>query len=214
MDVQELMRAVQRQFGDESGAVIQSEDIFRWINDGQFQIARRTGDSVTSTSIALAVGDYQKPLPNDFFKIQNAELDGCRLQVITFAQMGTLYPTLDSVSAQQGTSKYAAVNTPAPGVTRLTLAPRTGVAGTLVVSYNLRPPIINSTDDALSIPEEFHSTLIVYCLAKAKQMDGDDSAAAEYLAEFKGEVHEDSHDARHQDEETYPFIRTSPGDYC
>lgn len=214
MDIPGLIKAIQRQFGDETGAMVLMDDIFRWINEGQLAIFRRTGDSDTQTTIALAIGDYQKPLPADFFKVKFVELDGKKLQILGFQQLYTLFPDLDSTAAQQNVSKYCAISNTGTNSYRITFAPRAGQAGSATVLYQRRPPVVVSTDDVLSLPEEYHSTLLTYCLAKAKQLDGDDQAAAALNSEFKAEVHEDSHDAKHKDEDTYPIIRASWGDYC
>lgn len=212
MDTLELVKAVQRQFGDETGSMIDVHDVLRWINEGQFQIARRTRDLNGSTTIPVLTGTKQYDLPSDFFKVSIAELDGKRLQLLTHAQLSTLYPDLNSSAAQQGVSKFFAVIAGGVAGADILLAPIPGSNGSLIVSYKSRPPSINSTDDTLSIAEEYHNTLLTYCLAKAKQLDGDDQGYATMATVFSNQVMEDAHDGQNKDDETYPYIRTSPGD--
>lgn len=216
MLVQEVIDAVQSQFGDKTGALVTVDDIFRWINDGQGKIARRIGDTQTTQSIPLtlngAVYNHKYTLATDFFKSLFAELDGRRLQILNGAQMRTMYPSLDSTSGPQGSPKFFAIESIGTNQARIVLAPIPGAAGTIELTYSKRPPIINSTEDTLYLPEEYHSTLVLYCVAQAKQMDGDDQAYLALNSTFKADSEEDAHDARHKDDETYPFIRTSPED--
>lgn len=195
MDVLEIHKAVTRQFGDETGAMIDLNDTIRWINEGQFQIARRIGDVLSPHQIPLVVATYKYSLPTNFFKVKSVELDGKRLQVVSPAQMATLYPDLNSTSAQQSVPKFASVQATGTNTYQITLAPKPGVTGTLDLMYQTRPPIINASTDALYIPEEYHTTLVTYCLSKAKQLDGDDEASAALAGMFKAEVAEDSHDS-------------------
>lgn len=213
METIEVIQTVQRQFGDETGAQITPADIIRWINEGQFQIARRTGDLLGTQTINVVVGDNKYSLSNDFFKVTTAELDGKRLQLLSEAQLNTLYPDINSTSAQQGVSKFFSIINAGISGSEITLAPIPGNIGSLLINYKSRPPLINSTDDVLSIPEEYHTTLVTYCLKKAKQLDGDDQGFSTMDVAFRAEVADDSYDARQKDDETYPFIRTSPGDY-
>lgn len=216
METEELMRAVKRQFGDETGSQIEDDDIFRWINEGQFQISRRTGSAEVSTSIPFtlngSVYNHKYNLPVDFFKFKFVELDGRRLQGLQPEQLATMYPELDSTSAQSGFSKFYSVSRTATNQSQITVAPIPGQAGNLEVTYIRKPPLVRISTDDLTIPEEFHNTLLTFCLAKAKQLDGDDEASMAMAAQFKAEVQEDSHDEKHKDEGTYPFIRASMGD--
>lgn len=214
--VEDIIKAVQRQFGDDTGAQIIVDDIYRWINEGQLQISRRIGDNVVpGTPIPTVIGTHQYDLPADFFKMQWVELDGKRLQIVSIQQMYALFPELDSSSGTQSVPKFFATSISSTDSNRyrLTLAPKPGAVGSITFAYNRRPPIITSSEQDLSIPVEYYSTLETFCIAKAKQMDGDDQGAALLASQFKTEVHEDSHDAKHKDEDTYPMIRSSPGDW-
>lgn len=214
MLVDEIVRAVKRQVGDETGSLVETEDVFRWINEGQFQIARKTADSTTiAPAIPVVVGDNRYSLPIDFFKPLHLEMDGRRLQLLAEAQLRTMYPTLD-VNSQQGVPKFfAIVDNGGASASELILAPVPGSAGSLTLTYLRRPPLIRQTSDLLSIPDQYHNTLLTFCIGKARQMEGDDESWAAHTAQFKQEVTEDAHDARNKDDETYPFIRASDGDY-
>lgn len=213
MPILDVIEAVKRQFGDETGAMIVDDDIFRWINEGQFQIARRIGDVQNTTTIPVLVDDNRYSLPTDFFKVIVAELDGRRLQWATPATLKSLFPSIQSSDAQAGAPVFFTVeasnttNTP-----DIILAPKPAATGSLYVQYQRRPPLVNSSSDALTIPTEYESTLITWCLGKAKQLDGDDEASIALKAEFQKDVDQDAHDSRHKSEETYPVIRPSLGD--
>lgn len=216
METEELVRAIKRQFGDENGAQIDDDDIWRWINEGQFQIARRTGDVESSQSIPLTVSgsayNHKYDLSTDFFKFKTVELDGKALQKLSIEQLYGMYPSLDVPNLSGGFPKFCAAAKLGTNQYRIVLAPIPGQAGTLTILYARRPPIINSTSSSLSLPEEHHNTLLTWCLSKAKQLDGDDEASLALAAQYRSEVQDDVHDAKHKDEDTYPIIRASPED--
>lgn len=214
MLVDEIVRAVKRQVGDETGSLIETEDVFRWINEAQIQICRKTGDTTTiSPAIPVAVGDGRYSIPADFLKVLHLELDGRRLQFLAEAQLRTMYPTLET-NAQQGVPKFFCIIDNGGTVqSELLLAPVPGSTGNLILTYLKRPPLIRQTADLLTVPDQYHSTILTFCIGKARQMEGDDESWAAHTAQFKQEVTEDAHDARTKDEETYPFIRASDGDY-
>jgi hypothetical protein len=203
-----------------TGAVIEIPDLVRWINEGQIQILRQTTTLLGSQSIPVVAGDGQYDLATDFFRMQSVELDGVKLQILTLAQMSAMYPTLNASQPPTGSPRYFAVGSVGTSVTQLFLAPKPAAAGTLSITYKARPPLINASADALSIPDEYFETLVMYCLAKAKQLDGDDEGWAATQAAVKEQLTEDGHDSKNErDDETYPYIRVSAADnvngwYC
>lgn len=214
MLVSDVVTAVTRQFGDETGAQIDSEDIIRWVNDGQLRISRRTESAMSEHSASLAIGSATAALPEDFFKVSNVTLTGSSgvakiLQNLTTKQFQALYPT--AASDATGVTKFCTV-TRIDGNWIMVFAPRPSETVGLTLLYKNRPPVVDAVGDELSIPDEFYSTLITYCLAQAKQLDGDDDAYTRLMSEFNGSVVEDSHDEHNKDAETYPYIRTSEGD--
>jgi len=213
VDVETVIKSVQRQFGDETGAQIETDDIYRWINEGQLQIQRKISGSFDEQTIPVLVGTHTYALSANFFKHKSVELDGKRLQGLSDSQLNTLFPDYQSTAARQSIPKFFAVVSTGLNTAEIILAPTPAVEGSLHVLYTSRPPIIDSTADDLSIPEAYHETLVTFCLAKAKQLDGDDDGFTRMRNTFKQEVQEDAHDSQHKDDETYPVIRVSPGDY-
>lgn len=61
--VSNVISHVTRQFGDESGAQISSEDIIRWLNDGQREIASITKFNELVATTNFVPGTYEYPLP-------------------------------------------------------------------------------------------------------------------------------------------------------
>ena len=56
MLVSEIATRVKRQFGDESGSLIDDNDILRWCNDAQVDIIRKTAALTSSQTTAVTVG--------------------------------------------------------------------------------------------------------------------------------------------------------------
>lgn len=213
MNVADIVQSVKRQFGDETGAQIDTPDILRWINEGQLRILRKTEGLYTSATISVVASTISYSIPADFFKAAAVTLDLKRLQSLSVGQIRTLYPNLSTDPT--GLPKFFAIHDG-----NIMLAPRPTNAGSLVLEYVNRPLLVTTVDAEsedyvdLTIDVSFHPTLITYCLAQAKHLDGDVGVAQAYMTQFNSELGEDMHDARHTDEETYPFIRTSSGDYC
>lgn len=215
MNVDYVIKSVTRQFGDETGAQIDVDDILRWINDGQLRISRRTGSDVSAFTGSVPLGSPTFTLPVDFFKVSEITLTGSsgnpkQIQVIGKQQMLNMYPNLSGSTL--GVTKFAAVSR-LMSDTVLYFAPVPSETVAINLIYKNRPPVVNDSFDELSIPEEYIDTLITYCLAQAKQLDGDLEAYQLLIGNFNGYLNEDVHDEATKDSETYPFIRVGFGDY-
>lgn len=209
-----VIEAVKSQYGDPTGAVVEITDILRWINESQLQIQKQVSSLLGTQSIPLVAGDNQYDLSTDFFRALSVELDGKRLQFLTLAQMFSMYPTLNTAQPPTGAPRYFATGTVGSATAQLYLAPKPAQAGTLSVQYKARPPLINASDDLLTVADEYTETVIMFCVAKAKQMEGDEEAWAAHRAAVKEQLTEDGHEANNaKNDETYPFIRPSTGDY-
>lgn len=211
--VSAVVTAVQRQFGDSTGAMITQTDIIRWINEVQFQIARRTGDVISSTTLSVVEGDFQYDLPANYFKVISVDVDGQKIQYVTEAQLGSLYPQLAADDAPQGKPRFFTVQAGGTGGADIIFAPVPGDDYSVDVKYRSRPTPVDDPADNLSVDDLWVTTVVDYCVAKAKQLDGDDDAWAAGMQQFRQGISEDAADAREADDETYTAIRTSNGDY-
>lgn len=214
MNVDDVVKSVQRQFGDETGAQIEASDVIRWINDGQLRIFRKTEAGSTTYTTVVPLGSEGFALPADFFKVEQLTLTGSsgvpkHLTPVGMGQLRTMYPTVKTDAS--GVSKlcsFQRIN----GVWYVWFAPKPSETVTMFVAYKNRPPIIDASTDPLYIPEEFHDDLVTFCLAMAKQLDGDMDAYNSLMVSFNGTITDEAHDERHKDAETYPFIRVSDAD--
>lgn len=217
MNVAELIQSVKRQFGDETGAQITDDDIIRWINEGQLEISRRTEALHNGHSYTFSAGAIITDLPADFFKVTNVSLDtGKSLQFVSMPQLLLLYPELNGGDVR-GTPKFFTVTRDWPNSlgglqSVLAVAPAPSSSTVINVTYVSRPEIVTGSSTELSIAADYHNTLLTYCIAKAKQLDGDMDGYTALRGDYKVDLGEDIHDARHLDAETYPFIRASSGD--
>src|ERR1700750_3164233 len=85
MMVSELVTAVQRQFGDDSGVQITRTDILRWINQAGIDIVRKTGCVQDHKQADAIATDGSYSLPDDFIAVRR----------VTFADVVLLPTTLD-----------------------------------------------------------------------------------------------------------------------
>ncbi len=210
MDVNQVILAVKRQFGDETGAQITDADIIRWINDGQLIIYRKMEGAITNLGGITVAGAESIALPSNFLKLDALYLDGKKIQFIAYSQLKALYPTL-AIDAT-GLTKFCSIKTVVGTPSALILAPKPANQVIHEIRYGARP-IAVIAGDQLSLDPAYHETLVTYCISRAKQLDGDDAAFQMMDTMFERSATEDMHDAKHMDEETYPFIRVSGGDY-
>lgn len=215
MNVDDVVQSVKRQFGDETGAQIDSADIIRWINEGQLRISRRSESDNKQATISVPANSLFVNVPDDFFKAQDIRMTGSSgapkiIQQLSMAQLKALYPSVPSDAS--GVTKFCSF-TRLDGTWSINFAPKPSETVSLSLVYVHRPPVIASNSDPLSIPAEYHDNLVTFCLAMAKQLDGDMDAYNQLMSQFGVTLTDEAHDEKHKDAETYPFIRTSGGDY-
>lgn len=208
MNLSEVQDRVKNQFGDTSGAVITNDDIARWASDAQVDIARKTKCNETETTIAAhPAGDRDLAIGN-LLSVFEVRWNGTSLRHYTRQQINMMYPNWRTATYATGTphAYYA-------DETGINLFPAPSEAGEVFVRYNARPsPVVNS-GDLFSIPEEYHEDIVVRCLQRAYEQDGQWTAADRKGQEYTARVGETAYDSKQKDDDSYPAIRALPGDY-
>lgn len=211
MNVREIMTRVQRQFGDESGAQITEDDILRWCNDGQLDIARRTEclQSHAETSSAADDGSYE--LPDEFMFARRVTFDNILLHRIELETLDGMHGTYrDREGAFTGEPEsyyiwghklYIYPAPSAPGV------------GNLDIFFVRTPALLRFDTDVPEIPLHMHEDLVRYCLTRAKELDEDWDAAKMIGGEYDARVLNARHETKDPYIDTYPAVRLIPGDW-
>lgn len=177
--MQDVLRAVKRQFGDESGVQITDEDILRWTNDGQREINTKNKIIKAKATGNFTPGQADYPLPIE----DAAEIISIHVQDVPITAL--TYP-----EAQQYIMSKVSEN--ATGIPTLwymfagvmTFWPRPSSDLRFSVLYVQNPTQVVTTTSPLGIPDKYYNTLIQYVLAQAYEMDEDWDASTYKAQQF------------------------------
>lgn len=206
--VSDVKASVIRQFGDDTGAQIVDADLIRWVNEGVLEIFRSTEENEQQTTIPTVVGTAEYTLPTTFYKLLAVRWDNTLLAIRSSRVVNLLNQTAPVGNA---TPTMCYVRNAATSSTLVLFRTPDRVAN-LVIDYQARPALITVIGDTVPISDAFRTTLETYCLAKAKQMDGDMGAYQALLTEATGRNTQDAGVARDPYDDFYPFITTIPYD--
>lgn len=202
MNLGDIIISVQRQFGDDTEAQITTEDITRWANDGQLEVARRTEALLFTFTESTVQGQREYPLPADFLRVNKVTWSGLVLSRTSSADMDKSFPTRDVSPFRPGApNSYYVRNR------KIYLFPVPDSVQDLVVEYNARPVSLVETDDQPSLPVEMHLDIVRYCLVRARELDGDRAGAKEAQAEFEARVAMTADESQNPYSDSYPSIR-------
>lgn len=166
---------IRRLFGDESGVQLEEGDIHRWINQGQYEIARHNkilkakGTQMTVPNEA----SYELDLGREVQQIESIRFNGERL-------IPTEFTTIDA--------NYREYPPDASGEPRLwykwgseiTLWPAPKTASKLEIFFTASPKTHSSYDASrlLEIPDNYFLPLVDFILGKAHEMDDNTESQA------------------------------------
>lgn len=177
----DIITAVKRQFGDESGTQITDTDIFRWLNQGQVVICNR--GEVNKTSIvtsAVAGQDTYTYGGWNIFKILAVQYDSKPLQNVSFEQVQATLASVDPTIYKDIPQVWyefddSIILYPAPSST----------GGQLRIFAVLAPTQIAVSGSLLSVPDTHFDTLLSYVLKQAYELDDDFNSAGVKGAEME-----------------------------
>lgn len=176
---QNVADAVKRQFGDESGAQINDDDIIRWINEGQLDIASTTKYTKTTTSTPSVATQEQYSLPGvNIIGIDGVYYNGIPLQQRQKVEVEELIlqtqdPANPTIQPSTPTLWYEYDDS-------IYLYPPPLDSGkTIKLFASVLPAAISNLTDFLSIPDTYYTILTDFVLARAYELD-DDLQSANY----------------------------------
>lgn len=209
MNVGELVLAVQRQFGDDSGVQITQPDIIRWINQGQIDIVRKTGCLQDHKQTDSVANDGSYTLPEDVVAVRR----------VTYENKVLLSTTIDVADQDWGSREVS------PGVSGtpqyyyiwnnfiyLHPMPQAAVVGGLDIWYIRTPAIVTGVNDIPEIPAKFHEMLVRFSLARAKELNEDIPEANTIMADYENMIMDALDETNRPNARSYSAIRLLPGD--
>lgn len=217
MLVSEMFVRVRRAFGDDFGTRITINDLVRWANDGQREIAMKNELLQVKGSVPLVAEDPEYPFPANILKLLAVTYRGQPLEGMGFKEF--LNFTQDSEGIVTGEPR---IFTPFAGSLRLHPTPKLS-EGEVALFY-IRQPVDIVADDpndlnttytptTSELPQQYHIRLVEYMLAQAAELDDDDVKYERKRTEFETRTLEmkDDHDWNIRDE--YPVISVLPSEY-
>jgi hypothetical protein len=209
MLVSDILTRVQRAFGDESGAQIDSADVIRWVNDAQAEIARQKEllQVTTTATVTSGVGAYVTP--TNILQLRSVKYDGMTLDPISFAQAEEMVPNYDAGVASVGSG------TPTTywvwgGFINLYPIPNNSTS-VLKMYYTRIPVAVTVVGDTPELPVQYHLRIVDYCIAKAHELDANPQGEAMKMAAFNTGIAQTDMDLW-QPKQAYPNITVSIDD--
>lgn len=200
--VSEVMTAVKRQFGDESGVQLEDADIVRWINDAQDVITAKNKVLKAKSTTPAVAGQAAYTFPSDnIHQIESIHFKGYRVPNMNFAEAEEQIFTADPSQLALGEPvlwyEWAGTFTfwPAPNTT-----------DNIVLYYTKRPTRVTTSTDTLSIPDKYYQDVVRYVLSQAYEMDEDMGNAQAKGAQFEASLNELSEEDRTAQNMTYSVL--------
>lgn len=208
MNLGQIIMAVQRQFGDESGAQITRSDIIRWANDGQVDITRKTEILQVHSETDTIKDDGSYDLPFDHIRLRRISYRGDRLDRIELEELDELVPQQEKQAASHPKYYYVWGR-------KIWLYPkpsRNG-EGKLDAYYVKMPDELKVDQDVPEIPVHMHEDIIRYCLARSKELNEDDSKAQEVMFDYENRIALSKDEAQNPEVASYPSVRDIEADF-
>lgn len=212
MNVSDIVTYVKRSFGDESGAQITDDDLFRWINAAQEEIANDNQSVLETTGTAdIVAGQSDYSVPADLNMLRSLQFNGVHLNKMSFNEFN-LY--LDG---------FRKTNPPTYGngipdafmvwndTITIFPTPQQSIIGGLIIYYIRHPTAIANFADTLTVPVHYHKAIVDFCLQQAYELDEDVAKANMKKTEYNDRLMKMSN-RKQEDEEYYPTITTLPED--
>lgn len=208
MNLGQIIKRVQRQFGDESEVELTRDDIINYANDGQIDIVRHTEilQELVETDAVAGQGKYI--LPEGFLKMKRVTYKGNRLLPIALEDLDNISEGVGSTKATGSPNHYYIWGNEIV----LTPAPETGGDGAIDLYYIKAPNPLANDADTPDIPVAFHEDLVRYCLARAKELDEESEDSQRIMGDYVQRVNFSKDDHKNPDISTYPAVRLVGGD--
>lgn len=208
MNLAGIIARVQTQFGDSSGALITSDEIKRWANDAQREIARKTECVKRHYETSAVQGDGSYTLPPGFLRDVRATFNGRKITRVTLEELDKYEGNRDADPPTGEPSRFYVWG----DFVYLYPAPESPGSGNFDMFYIKLPEDMTALDQEPEVPEQYHEDIVRFCLARAKEVDEEDQKAESLMAEFEARMSQSRDEEFNRRADSYPSVRTLPGD--
>ena len=160
----DVVKYVERQFGDESGVQITEDDIIRWTNQGLMEITSKNKVLRASASTVSVGGTSTYSKPDDCLQMTAVSYDGRLLKGIGFDEFQNIY-TVDVQDEVCHWSMY--------GDSIILGATPSDSDKTILIYYIPEPQHVADLSTVLPIPDRYFNVLCEFVMSKAYELDED-----------------------------------------
>jgi hypothetical protein len=187
--VGDVYSQVKRVFGDESGVQLTNDDIVRWINEAQVDIADQNQVLQATATLTLTpnVATYSlASVSPPIDSIASILLNGRRIGYIPISQAEESISLADPEGLELGAPQFWY-----EWAGEITFWPKPGQAYNMLLRYTAEPTDVTTTStDLLSVPDECFTDVCNYVLMRAYEMDENAEMMAVKQAEYSTSVAE------------------------
>lgn len=176
----DVIAAVKRQFGDESGVQIVDSDITRWTNQAQREIVNKNPMIQLSASIMTGIGITHYELPDRLLQIESVFYDHCILSPVGYERISE---ELGPDFGQQGTPQYFYI-----WANVIYLWPVPDQSKQLDINYSAMPKNVTAPADLLGLPDRYFERICEYVKGLAYELDEDWTANQVQMQKFEDKL--------------------------
>lgn len=202
--VQDILRNVQRSFGDESGTQLETSDVIMWINDGADEIVKRNRMLKAKSTTPSVVGqsDYSFSGLN-IMQVESIHFNGQRIPNMSFAEAEE-----QVIGAQGITPANASPLLWYEWAGNFTFYPAPQVIASIEIFYTAQPTHVAATTDVLPLPDKYFGDILNWVLMKSYEMDEEPQLGQLKSQQFDASIQAMGEEEREAANMTYPTITT------
>jgi hypothetical protein len=190
MILSDIIKRVQRQFGDDVQAQITTDDIVRWVNDACLEIVtnNHTNQGMRKGTTPVEAGKDEYDLPADMYLLRAVRINGKIVRGTTYEQISSTAfgQYSDTNNKESGDPEWYWVHD-----YKLHIIPVPAQSlGTVDIMYVKRPDILTPAMLTIEpdVPTEYHPRIVEYCIAQAMELDDNFQAYQLKMSEFQSNL--------------------------
>lgn len=167
---QEIVDAVFRQYGDESGAQVTETDVIRWINEAQRDIV------VNNREVNQTLAEFSSIENQALYNLVTLLPDVLRVHSVMYNNR--LLPAYKFEDAQDKMAELTADATGEPilwyryaAQMNVWPAPKETIENAFRIYYNKAPSILTAVTEFLGVPDQYYEAVNAFCMTKAYELD-------------------------------------------
>jgi len=203
----DVVKQVQRLFGDNFEVQIKVDDIIDWANEAMMAIVRQAETNQASASFTYGPTTDGVTLPVQFIGEKRVTFNGVPLEKTSINE-------LDDI----GVLPTDIAGTPVKfytwgGKMYIWPAPAASLTNGLIIWYVEAPARVDDVNIQLPIPVVFHMDVVRMCLVRARELNEDYEQARILKQEIDANMGQVRFDQENRARETFPVVRDDPGDW-